>query len=376
MKKKQKPHTKKSKRYLLWTCVFFVASIAMGLLPYLLAGNSGLTETYTLKIYPVISRPLIFFTSLFPVSLTEISLLLLVLGLPAWFIFLFMTRKRNNNRWKKILLGASATIFTGTSLFTVMLGINYSRLPLQDLLFPQRQPRKIEELVEVAEWLAFSVSQARTEQQEDSKGVMRLSSELSRTLAQGNEAMDAAAEVFPELKGNAVRPKPVFLSRYWSYTGITGMYMPLLGEANINTDVPDSGLPHTICHEIAHVRGIAREQDANLAGFLACIYSSQPDYQYSGYQFAYSYFMSDLYRIDEETYFRIASMVPEEVRRDLQNQAEYWKEFEGPVQETSTIVNDAYLKANRQEDGVISYGKVTELIAEFYFSYVKGDDAP
>jgi hypothetical protein len=83
--------------------------------------------------------------------------------------------------------------------------------------------------------------------------------------------------IVPELSGPDLNAKPVALSHLWSYTGITEC-IPFFGEANVNVDVPASQLPITICHEISHTRGIAREQDANLAGFLACLNSSRIDF--------------------------------------------------------------------------------------------------
>jgi len=201
---------------------------------------------------------------------------------------------------------------------------------------------------------------------------MVLSTGLSATLSDASKAMDAASEKFPVLAGNTVLPKPVILSHYWSYTGITGMYFPFFGEANVNVDVPDSQLPMIICHEVSHTRGIAREQDANLAGFLACIYSTRTDFQYSAYQFAYLYCAGDLYYADKNAYDQINARIPDSVRRDWTKNAAYWDQFKGPVQETSTEINDTYLHANQQPEGVKSYDSVTDLIVNYYFVYVKG----
>ncbi len=81
--------------------------------------------------------------------------------------------------------------------------------------------------------------------------------------------------------------KPVQLSHWWSYTGITGMYFPFFAEANVNIDVPDSGIPATAAHELAHTRGFAREDECNFLAYLACIHHSSGDVRYSGYLSAY-----------------------------------------------------------------------------------------
>ncbi len=44
--------------------------------------------------------------------------------------------------------------------------------------------------------------------------------------------------------------------------------------------------------------------------------------------------------------------------QDLQENNEYWDQYEGKVAEVSNQVNDTYLKLNDQKDGVQSYGRV------------------
>lgn len=52
--------------------------------------------------------------------------------------------------------------------------------------------------------------------------------------------------------------------------------------------------------------------------------------------------------------------------RDMQYGSEYWRQFEGPIAQVSTSVNDAYLKANDQQHGVQSYGLVVDLLIAYY----------
>jgi hypothetical protein len=41
---------------------------------------------------------------------------------------------------------------------------------------------------------------------------------------------------------------------------------------------------------------------------------------------------------------------------------EFWKKYEGPIEDISSAINDAYLKANRQKDGIYSYGRMVDLL--------------
>ena len=54
------------------------------------------------------------------------------------------------------------------------------------------------------------------------------------------------------------------------------------------------------------------------------------------------------------------------LRRDIRSNNAYWKRYETPVSEVSDRVNDAYLKANGQENGLRSYGRMVDLLLAYY----------
>ena len=43
----------------------------------------------------------------------------------------------------------------------------------------------------------------------------------------------------------------------------------------------------------------------------------------------------------------------------------FWSEYDGSVAEVANMVNDMYLKANGQKQGVKSYGKMTDLLVAY-----------
>ena len=367
-----------SKNYRKGLLIILIA-LASGILflffPRILSMNPGLSEKYSTFLFPVLSRPVTFITSLCPLSLTEIFVVFTCLTALFWLVLLILwfihsaDRKRASIRFFTVLAVLFAVV---SASFTLMLGIQYTRVPLESSLRLDASQKSAEDLKEVSLWLAENIQRTRELLPEDENGCMVLTTSLTETLDEGSASMDEAAVFFPELSGPDIKAKPVALSHLWSYTGITGMYFPFFGEANVNVDIPSSQLPITICHEISHTRGIAREQDANLAGFLACLNSSRIDFQYCAYQYAYLYCCNDLYKQDQNAYMEVSERIPEGTWRDWQQSAEYWKQFEGPVQETSTAVNDTYLEANQQAEGVLSYDRVTDLIIDYYFTYVKG----
>ena len=52
----------------------------------------------------------------------------------------------------------------------------------------------------------------------------------------------------------------------------------------------------------------------------------------------------------------------EGVCRDRAYNSAYWKRFEGQLAEVSNKVNNTYLQANSQKDGVQSYGRMVDLL--------------
>lgn len=297
-------------------------------------------------------------TQYIPLSLTECLAVAAIPGLA--LLLVLMIRRRAG-------LGPFCAVLSALLLlYMLMHGLNYYRLPLsRQMGIEQGEPAAMDELEELCRYLAGRASAARESCREDDNGVMTLSAPLSDTLAAGGEGYAALAEDYPFLAGTVDRAKGVKLSHWWSYTGITGVYFPFLAEANVNIDQPDSELPMTVAHELAHTRGYAHEDECNFLGILACIAHPEADWQYSGWLSAYIYISNSLYGSSRDRWQRAAA-VSEGVRRDLAARSAYWRQFNGPVQTASTAVNDAFIRVNGDGEGVARYDRVTALLIAWW----------
>ena len=85
-----------------------------------------------------------------------------------------------------------------------------------------------------------------------------------------------------------------------SYLDITGVFFAYTFEANVNVDVPDYSIPATMGHELSHLRGYMREDEANFLGYLCCRESSHPDLRYSAAMLAFTHATNQLFRQDPE----------------------------------------------------------------------------
>ena len=70
--------------------------------------------------------------------------------------------------------------------------------------------------------------------------------------------------------------------------------------------------------------------------------------------------------MNPEAYLQIRSRLDERILADLEANNRFWDRYEGKVADAAEAVNDTYLKANRQEHGVASYGMVVDLMLGWY----------
>lgn len=342
--------------------------IALGMVLSFTAQHfSALIEAgYSQSLYRWLIQPLSRATGIFPFSLAEFIVVFVVLLSMYKFI---MAVPRLLKKPKKILSSclkgaprlALALVMVYVA-FNMVWGLNYNRLSFSQISGLDVAPASVDELEELALILAERANSLREQVDEDGRGVMVLPQGVWEMLARADTGYYSAAELYPELSGKFGKPKGVLLSRYWSYTGIGGVYFPFTAEANVNIDLPHFMLPSTATHEMAHQRGFAREDEANYIAYLTSIMHPDPDFQYSGTMLALIHTMNALARHDLDAYKEVRSKYSPGVHRDLQEWKEYWQRYEGPVEQVSNKINDSYLKVNRQEDGVHSYGRMVDLL--------------
>ncbi len=302
-------------------------------------------------------------TQFLPFSLTE---LLAVSALPAVIALAVWAVRRKSVR-VRLLRGCGWCASCAFLLYLLMHGLQYARLPLAEQMgLSVTHSSSVERLAELTAYFAEKASAARAECKEDALGCMRLPATAGEALKSGGAGYDRLAEQYPFLRGTVDRAKGVVLSHWWSYTGITGMYFPLTAEANVNVDVPPDEMLMTISHELAHTRGYAHEDECNFLGVLACVNHPDVEWQYAGWLAAYQYTADALYAADADAYYEVAALCSDGVRRDLARRAAYWSGYEGPVEEISAEVNNAFIQANGDSDGIARYGQVTALLMAYY----------
>lgn len=321
-------------------------------------------------LFRVITVPLGFITSIIPISLTEL-LVVLAAPLVIFLVVLFIVKmKKSSHKGRTALKAGRGTVcFVSFACLMYMIchGANYYRLPLEQLMGLDTSKKTAEQLLDVCVTLAEGAAEARAELETDENGNVVFSESIFTELTRAGSGYDALTAEYPFLWGAVWRQKPVMLSEAWSYTGITGMYFPFFAECNVNTAQPDFSIPFTAAHESAHSRGTAFENECNFLAFLSCINSEYPEYRYSGYMEAYKYCANALYAYDKDMWAQAAAHCTEGMVADFTAENEYINSHKGAVKDVSHAVNDGFIKAQGVSDGALSYDRVTELILAYYY---------
>lgn len=323
-------------------------------------------RTYANFLYKFIAQGLSSITGILPFSMAEIVIIAFVL---ITIVYLLLTiiccikhpqyRKNLMIRYTLNLLAAGGLIYFS---FMVLWGLNYHRLPFAKIAHIDVQEASVNELAALCETITERANHLRNFTLEDANGIMHLSNGKEDAFKRASKGYAAISKKYPELAGNFGRPKPVMLSALMSYTGIWGVYFPFTAEANVNISIPDSMIPNTMCHEMAHQRGFSREDEANFISYMVCSSHPDVDFQYSGMLLALIHSMNALYSHDPEEYKKIRQNYSAGVNRDMSGISAFNQKHEGTIEKVSDRINNAYLKANMQKEGVYSYGRMVDLL--------------
>ena len=262
-----------------------------------------------------------------------------------------------------ILLSAVVTLF---SVFVLNFAAGYRGSPLDQKLELDREKVSAEELYDTAVILVDAINRetAEIEFYTDGFSIMPYSlNEMNDKLA---DAYGTFADEHDWITHVNSRVKPVLISEVMSYMHITGVYSFFTGEANINVNFPDYTIPYTAAHELAHQRGIAREDEANFVAFLVCIGSDDPYIRYSGYLNVYEYVANALWRADKELYYKAVAHLNREVKSEMTAYNRFYDKYrESTVSQVSGTINNTYLQS-QGTPGTKSYGMVVDLAVAFY----------
>ena len=335
------------------------------LLSFLARTVPGFAESYASVIYPLFIRTVGRIIGLLPFSVAEVLLYILVIYVIDLIIRcvsrLFLGRFSFDAAVVFIVRLAAATGIIAL-VFTVFCGINYHRNTFARNAGLTAAPSSVVELAALYVSLADDINEDANSVVRDGEGIFDIGMSLKECNKACVTAMKELGQQMSSLGGFYPQPKSVMAWQLLSYQNVTGVYSPFTVEANYNGNIPAFTLPFTICHELSHLKGYMREDEANFIGWLSCASSDEAWLRYSGNLTAFITVGNALYEADSEAWSQVWTQLCPSAKADIQSNNDYWKRFEGKAAETHERVNNAYLKANGQSDGVKSYGKMVDLM--------------
>lgn len=327
--------------------------------------SAEFADWFGFNVYPVFSGVGSRLFGLLPFSAGEIFVILFVLGAAVGSVCLILyVKRRKGQRGRAFLNGFSwAACFASALVFLVTLNClaGYGRTPFSEYSGLTLTEYTAEELRGMTSSLIEAANKAAGEVELTEEGRAVKPEDFDR-LACG--CMEKAAEKYGALKAYYPRPKAVTASEVMSSFNLAGIYFPITVEANYNSHMPVSSQGFTACHELSHLSGFMREDEANYIAFVACRESESPYFRYSGYLDALTYALNAYRGVSsDEEYYGLTALIDPVILSEYAYRNEYWSTYRQKVTyKVSSTVNDVYLKANNQTDGTKSYGRVVDLM--------------
>ena len=336
-------------------------------------GNYAWNRALSARFVRPVHRFLAKVTDLLPFSLAEaIYALAIVSGLV--YIILELVQGVRRKEWGKRLYKVLVSLLTAGAVFyggfCLLWGVFYYGDDFMAQSGLKREKISTRQLAEVTQWYAALANEYAEQVPRDERGVCDLNRKA--ILARSPEVYRGLERHFTCLEGPEVHAKGMVFSRVMSLIDFTGFFFPLTAEANVNTDFPSSLFPSTVAHELAHQRGVAKEQEANFVAVLACLDYGDPEYVYSAALLAYTHLGNALYGADRAAWEPVYGSLCEAVKRDFAANRIYWQQFETPVQKASNTVYEGFLQSYDQEMGLKSYGACVDLLVNYYYEAGQG----
>jgi hypothetical protein len=330
-----------------------------------------------------LARTLSLVTGIVRASLAEWTLGLLIVSVLAAIVIAVAQLIRRQRSAVNVISNGLLRIVTIAAVvvagFYLLWGLNYARAPLQtrlgwkpierpaDAAESERQTEEIalltQQLIEAANrsYQEFAGTDDLGRPSQPPAGATSIDATIDAAFVRVQERL-LLEPGFGAARGRA---KPLSASVILNYLQLSGFYFPWTAEANYNRLVPPPTLAHVIAHEKSHQRGIAREDEANFLGYLACAMSDDPYTRYSGYLFAQQQLLGELVRRDLNRAREIAALRAKGMLRDIEAINLFWAQYEGRAAELSESMNNRYLRSQGERRGVAAYAASRNLIVLF-----------
>lgn len=294
-------------------------------------------------------------------------LLILGIGLIAYRLYEFIKDIRVSdfrNIYHRVLKDGYlfiSTLLGVLIIFQSIWGLNYHQPKLLQQLHLESQPVQSQELILLLNNEILEMKELRKTLSTTPDNVVTTDKNVKDLMFQSMTDYSHASDLYDFIERPSSQPKPIASSLIFSYSGVSGIYNPFTGEANVNHLNSPYMLPAVALHELAHQQGIAREDEANFLAYVIATASDVEFSQYSGRFMILVHGLNNLREIDPLAHRAIYENLPIGIKNDLHAHNRLWKGYDSPLDDIQDTMNDEYLKANGMVNGIGSYSEVIDL---------------
>ena len=344
----------------------YLTAAILGAFTWVLIQMGQKYTTLVDMVYPYVTRSVQSFltawTSPFDFLVWQTAVIFLAIGLIAALVLVFIFRAKVI-RW---LGWAAAAVAAVILLNTGIYGLNKFSGPIEDDLRLGMVDYTQTELENATEFYRNRANELAALVNRDENGEVSFAEfeALAEKTGDGYRYL-ARERSFSIFGGDYTPVKKLGWAGIYSALGKTGITVSLTGEAAVNPNIPDQGIPFAMAHEMAHRLCIAREDDANFSAFLACSENDDVEYLYSGYFMAYRFCIAALESVDAAAAETVASGCSETLLADLQGYDRYFDENrDEKMTMLVTEVTDTYEEATTDE--TVRYSSVCDYLVNWH----------
>ncbi len=343
--------------------VFYFIGFAAVILYVMMLSSESFANTFNTNVSHYTRMVFAKVTGVLPFSLAEAVLFTLPVILFLILRGIFKYMERHEYGFSRALFTLFGCAFVMFAVFVFNFGAGY-RTPGLDIQLGYEIGNVSEaELKDTVEYVIEKISEISDELNMTEDGSIRGYTH-SETVDKAYASYEKLTEDYEFIRNFNAPVKRLAISKLMTYTHISGVYTFFTGEANLNTNYPEFVNVFTIAHEMAHQRGIARENEANFVAYLVCINSDDSYMQYAGYLNMFEYLADSISdsKYKKELYNKLDS----KAYYDLVKYSEFFDTYrDSTASDVAGTINDTYLQIQGTE-GVKSYGMVVDLAVKYH----------
>ena len=325
-------------------------------------------NNYSTNIYPFIAAKFRILLGWIPFSVGDILWLVLIIFLAKqlYLFFGFILSKKRRILTKETAIQSMYSFLLFTTIFyiffNVFWGINYNRQGIARQLDLQLKEYSLDELKTINRLLVKKINESKQILEKNKTAYPS----TQKLFVMTEDAYKNVANKFPFLQYHSRSIKQSMWGWLGNYTGFLGYYNPATGEAQVNTTVPKFSQPFTVCHEVAHQLGYAKEMEANFVGYLAAASSADTVFQYSVYTDLFTYANRTLYFADSSSAFYYRRLLLSAVLDDYKERRKFNQAHTSFIEPIFRSAYGLFLIGNQQPNGILSYDEVTGFVIAYY----------